>query len=130
MIIHSIEDQDYPNNEIKDGKVYTWFGAEIHDLSHRGLEFCDENIGIYVNEDNKWTLNNKSDDSTFELRSVNVISTIAFNDIIEYDMDGDEHYPCPHFYIRFNHSGPYSYVHYKDHQISYQYYDESNQLVD
>lgn len=128
MIIHSIDDQDYPNQTLEKNKVYTWFAAEIFGLSHRGLEFCNENIGLYVNQRNKWTRNDKNNDPEFEYRSVNVISTIAFNDIIEYDMDGDEHYGCPHFYVKFYKTGPFSLVHYRDHQISYQYYDESNKL--
>jgi hypothetical protein len=130
MIIHSIDDQYYPNHKLEESRVYTWFAAEIFGLSHRGLEFCNENIGLYVNENNKWTLADKKDDPTFKYRSVNVVSTIAFIDIIEYDMDGDEHYGCPHFYVRFNEIGPFSFVHYRDHQISYQYYDESNRLGD
>jgi hypothetical protein len=33
------------------------------------------------------------------------VGRINFSDIVDYDLEGDEHYPFPHFFCKFRHKG-------------------------
>ncbi|SDE84811.1 hypothetical protein SAMN05216464_11037 [Mucilaginibacter pineti] len=103
MIIHSVDDQHYPQHVYNTYEEPQWFGAEISRLSHNGLGFVTGIVNIYLFRDGQWT-------SEMPLEEAMTIKTarievVAFEDIVQYDLNGDEHYPCPHFYCKFNHSG-------------------------
>jgi len=105
MIIHSIDDTKYPEHELnKDGK-YQWFGAEIRNRSHKGLEFTTAIEEIYVDKDFSWTDKLPNNHSDFIKVKVARVSIIAYEDIVDYDLRGDEHYMKPHFFCKFKHNG-------------------------
>lgn len=132
MIIHSSTDTHYPEHPNKNGPWF-WFGAEIHRLMAKGLSFITGIRSLYINELNQWRLDEPKDPSAFRLLKVAEISVVAFEDIIEYDMKGDEHYRCPHFFLRFNaEHTPFSEVFYcnlevENSQLPY-YFDNSTKL--
>jgi hypothetical protein len=105
MIIHSIDDTKYPEHELNNEGKYQWFGAEIKSRSHKGLEFTTAIEYIYVDKDNFWTDKLPSNCSDFIKVKVARISVIAYEDIVDYDLRGDEHYICPHFFCKFRHNG-------------------------
>lgn len=105
MIIHSIDDTKYPEHELnKEGK-YQWFGAEVRSRSHKGLEFTTAIEEIYVDKDYSWTKKPPLNSSDFVKVKVARVSVIAYEDIVEYDLKGDEHDICPHFFCKFKHNG-------------------------
>lgn len=101
MIIHSSTDIHYPEHPNPNGPWF-WFAAEIARLSTKGLGFINELADIYVNTRGQWTSECPEDLSVFKVVRVAKISVVAFEDILDYDLNGDEFYNCPHFYLRFN----------------------------
>ncbi|SOD13922.1 SEFIR domain-containing protein [Pedobacter xixiisoli] len=123
MIIHSSENDTYPEQPMIENVPPTWFGAEIHGASHLGMEFCNENTQIYVNDKNKWRLEPASN---FEEINVSVIKTIVYDDIIAWDMEGDGIYNCPHFYVNFTNGLPWKDIYYINSKKPYMRFDTSN----
>lgn len=118
MIIHDIKDNDYPHHKNEDGPWF-WFGAEIWRLSTKGLGFATGGRNIYVNSANQWTDERPTaeDEALYTTLPVTTISVIDFNDIVDYDLRGDEHYLCPHFYVRFNEfDTPFTQIYYQKSQ--------------
>lgn len=105
MIIHSIDDQKYPEHEKNKEGEYQWFAAEIKGLSHKGLEFIIAIEEIYVTKKDKWTSIIPKNLKKFIKVKVSRVGIIDFNDIVDYDLRGDEHYIKPHFYCKFRHLG-------------------------
>ena len=56
-------------------------------------------------ENNKWDFakTTKEDDKRFV--KVARVGQINFADIIDYDINGDEHYRCPHIFCKFRYKG-------------------------
>lgn len=113
MIIHSATDTHYPEHPNKDCPWF-WFGAEIALLNTKGLGFINELADLYVNDRCQWTIKRPDDLSLFTVVRVAKISVVAFEDIVDYDLKGDEFYNCPHFYLRFNaQQSPFSEFYYQ-----------------
>jgi hypothetical protein len=126
MIIHSAENDTYPEQPMLSNVPATWFGAEIHGSSHLGIEFCNENTQIYVDSEGKWSSEPSDSQSAVE---VSVIRTIAYDDILAWDMDGDGIYNCPHFYVNFADGSPWKDVYYVDHKKRYVHFNSGNKRV-
>jgi hypothetical protein len=105
MIIHSIEDTAYPEHVLNKENQYQWFGSEIKGRTHKGLEFITGLIQIYVDKENFWTDLIPENHQEFSIVPVMRVSVIAYEDIVGYDIRGDEHYICPHFFCKFRHKG-------------------------
>lgn len=106
MIIRAIDETTYPHsNEPNDYGKQSWFRAEIKDLYPRGMEFTIgiESIRVY----NNYTYDFGEEDTEEEFRNVKVarIGKINFSDIVEYDINGDGYYYCPHIFCKFRHKG-------------------------
>ncbi|MCF0055347.1 hypothetical protein [Dyadobacter sp. CY356] len=132
MIIHSSADTHYPEHPNPKGPWF-WFRAEIARLNTKGLGFINELADIYVNARGEWTSNRPDDLSGFKAVRVAKISVVAFEDILDYDLNGDEFYNCPHFYLRFNeHHTPFSDFYYQklDEDVTSVplYYDSTSRL--
>ncbi|WP_448635252.1 hypothetical protein [Pedobacter panaciterrae] len=125
MIIHAAENDTYPDQPMLEDVPPTWFGAEIYGSNHIGIEFCDENTQIYVDENGHWSL-----EISDELRpiEVSVIKTINYDDIVAWDMDGDGIYNCPHFYANFTDGFPWKDISYVDHKKQYIRFDTTNKI--
>jgi hypothetical protein len=105
MILHSIDDKHYPEHEKNAEGEYQWFGAEIKGLSHKGLEFITSIEEIYVNENFQWTCDVQEILKQFTKVKVAKVSIVDFEDIVDYDIRGDEHYMQPHFFCKFRYLG-------------------------
>jgi len=107
MILRAFDGNQYPNsNEPDEYGEYSWFAASIKSINHNGLEFilCKiESLVIY--EDDKWDFAENANDKNLETIPVYRVGRINFSDIVNYDLKGDEHYPCPHFFCKFTHKG-------------------------
>ena len=125
MVIHSAEKDTYPDQPMIPNVPATWFGAEIHGSSHLGVEFCNENSQLYIDPKGRWSYNDLEGLSPV---SVNVIRTIAYDDIVTWDMDGDGIYNCPHFYVKFVDGEPWADTYYIDSNKQYIRFDSSNQI--
>jgi hypothetical protein len=132
MIIHSIDDKYYPEHVLNDHDKYQWFGAEINRLSKNGLGFFRELTDIYVTTGGWWTEKKPEDLTDFKLTRVALVGVVAFEDIVDYDLRGDEHYLCPHFYLRFNHDGqPFSETYYQNMETEkrvFLFFDDSTKI--
>jgi hypothetical protein len=114
MIVRSFADTHYPEHPNKTGPWF-WFAVEIDRLMAKGLSFITGIRRLYINELNQWQLDEPKDPSAFRSIKVAEISVVAFEDIIEYDLKGDEYYRCPHFFLRFNKEHtPFSEVFYRN----------------
>jgi hypothetical protein len=132
MIIHSIDDKHYPEHVKNDYDEYQWFGAEINRLSKNGLGFFRELTTIYVTSGGWWTKYTPSNPDDFKIMRVARVGVVAFEDIVEYDLRGDEHYLCPHFYLRFVYNGqPFSETYYQNmesEQKGFLFYDDTTNI--
>jgi hypothetical protein len=103
--MHSIDDIHYPEHvKNKEGR-YQWFGVEIKSKSHKGLEFTTGIEYIYVDKEMNWTDKPPKNQENFLKVKAEKVSVVAYEDIVEYDLRGDEHYFCPHFFCKFRHNG-------------------------
>lgn len=125
MIIHSVENDTYPDQPMLPNVPATWFGAEIYGSSHIGIEFCNENTQLYVDENGHWSLKNSNQ---LTPRAVSVIKTISYDDIVAWDIDGDGIYNCPHFYANFINGFPWKDIFYVDHKKQYIRFDATNKI--
>lgn len=113
MIIHSTSDTHYPEHPNENGPWF-WFRAEIAHLSTKGLGFINEIVLLYVNDNYHWTTKRPENLTGFTVIKAAKISVIALEDIVDYDLKGDEYYNCPHFYVRFNEqNSPFCEVYYQ-----------------
>lgn len=130
MIIRAFDGTQYPNsNEPDENGNYSWFGAEINGLYHKGMEFILEVDTIAVFSNNTWKLRPNELDKDFELIPVFKIGQINFGDIVDYDTDGDEHYNRAIVYCKFRHDGtPFESYYYQNSQKMYQTFEMSELL--
>ena len=114
MILHSSIDTHYPEHPNGLNGPWFWFAAEIARLNTKGLGFINDIVELYVNDQYQWTDKSPADLSGFVTVRAAKINVIAFKDIVDYDLKGDEFYNCPHFYIRFNEqNSPFSEAYYQ-----------------
>lgn len=122
IIIRSIYDETYPD-ENNDNVNSSWFKSELHDIYYNGIQvylmpWITETI--VVNSNGWWMLKSEYDKKqyqgeTIELK-VNIIGRVPFCNILSIQ-DGDNIFPCPHLYCRFEGShGPFA-------EICYEYVD-------
>lgn len=114
MIIHSIDDTNYPEHKLNKEGHYQWFAAEIRSRSHKGLDFITAIEEIYVNKELYWTDKRPKNYKRFTKVKVAKVSIIDYEDIVDYDLKGDEHYINPHFFCKFRHNGtPFIEIYYQ-----------------
>lgn len=112
VIIRSIYDKAYPEeNTLLNNDGTGYYKAEVYDFYHNGLLvraypyaqkiiICDEEYDGNIQEKEV---------------SVEILGCIPFENIIEYDFDGDEYYPFPHLFCDFvNPTDPYEKIRYID----------------
>jgi len=111
-IIRDIDKMDYylHDNPKKSYASYAWFRVEIKDISYRSLDCfisMPEEI-VYDEKKSKWRFINKGE------KGVNAyaVGKIPYENIINIDWNGDEYYPVPHIYCRYQNRSPYLAIHY------------------
>lgn len=107
VIIRSIYDKAYPKeNTLLNNDFTGYYKTEVYDFYHNGLMVY---AYPYV-KDIKYkeeSIDNSDKYEIYEARA-EVLGCIPFENIIEYDIDGDEYYNLPHLFCDFVHvSDPY-----------------------
>jgi len=125
MILRAFDDNQYPyENNPNEFKEYSWFRAEIKSLYHKGMEFVIGIEAIHVFEDYTWDFVPPEDVLTGDLIKVGKVGQINFDDIVDYDLDGDEYYSCPHVFCKFNYKGtPFENIYYYNIERPYESYE-------
>lgn len=112
LIIRSIYDRSYPDVS---ESGYGWFKTEVFGWYHNGLMVYVLPYG--VNAKVKWlkrTAEPGSDNpEDYEIKDelLETVGCIPYDRIIEYDLEGDEYYRCPHIYCDFE-LDPYEEIRY------------------
>ena len=113
VLIRSIYDKEYPDNPIE---MPGYFKAEVYNWYHNGLEVRAAPYGVRAKvkisaggSDNPQATNVKEWD-------LEVFGCIPFENIIEYDCDGDEYYAYPHLFCDYPcGSTPFEDIRYRTH---------------
>lgn len=112
VLIHSIYDKAYPeNNTLLDNNFTGYYKAEVYNFYHNGLLV---RAHPYV-KDIKRKVPKDYDSEDYDIieERVEVLGCIPFENIIEYDIEGDEYYNYPHIFCDFtNVSDPYEKIRY------------------
>jgi hypothetical protein len=111
IVIHSIDDEAYPNSDNRRTRMSSWVKKEVYDFYYNGLSVLVRVESGIIDGDGNWSIieNGWEFDKT-KYKSVNIIKlgNIPFNNIVEYDLDGDDYYNCPHVYCVYANNGmPY-----------------------
>lgn len=93
VLVRSIYDTDYPDNNINSRGNGGFFKAEVFDFYHNGLmvRCAPYRIDAVVRIDS----GNEVDTEEISLET---IGCIPYESIIEYDYEGDQYYNFPHLY--------------------------------
>ncbi|NSB23047.1 hypothetical protein B0H68_005635 [Clostridium beijerinckii] len=110
VLIRSIDDTDYPENTLLEKDFTGYFKAEVYSFYHNGLQVItgvkDIKVKQYEDIDNE-------DEFTIKEISALEIGYLPFDNIIDYDYDGDEYYMYPHLYCDFvNRNDPFEKIGY------------------
>jgi hypothetical protein len=106
MLLRAFDGNQYPDsNEPDKYGEYSWFAAEIKSLYHSGIEFVYGIEELAILDDNKWDFSNNAKSECLAKVKTYRVGQINFSDILDYDLNGDEHYPFPHFFCKFTHKG-------------------------
>ncbi len=112
VLIRSIYDKAYPGeNTLMENNYTGYYKAEVYDFYHNGLL-----VRAYpYARDIKRKVQNVDNTEDYDLveERVEILGGIPFENIIEYDIDGDEYYLYPHIFCDFtNVTDPYEKIQY------------------
>jgi hypothetical protein len=109
-IIHSVDDYSYPKADETMG-ISGWFKVELYNFYYNGIEVI---IGIekYISDSEGYWDIAQYDDITrlekYDSYAAYAVGRIPYENIVEYDLSGDDFYNCPHIYCDFKDNGmPY-----------------------
>lgn len=126
MLIRSIYDKSYPEVDESDKYKTGWYKAEVFDWYHNGLMVFafPYSVDAIVKIEKSLAIVDPENPDNYETVEIRLwkIGCIPFENIIDYDLDGDEFYRFPHLYCDFiNGFDPYEKI---------VYYDEQNHRID
>lgn len=116
VLIRDVHRDVYPEQDFSIVGIYPWFRLEYLRTYHRGVSFVTGIESILVNENGGWKLSIYNEQVPAGWIQINafVIGNIPYDNIVEIDISGDEHYRYPHFYCEFNNLGqPYEEIWYE-----------------
>ncbi|MCK9639874.1 MAG: restriction endonuclease [Prolixibacteraceae bacterium] len=105
MIIRNIDNNIYPEFDENKQGISDWFKVEIYDLYHNGIEIYLQGSELIIDENGNWDIVEEDNDyrkNKYKSLRVNTVGRIPFSNIMEFDFDGDNYYPMPHLYCKFN----------------------------
>jgi len=117
VIIRSIDDTSYPENELLIQGHYGYHKAEIYDFYYNGLVvFAFPYVrNIVVKAYRLYAKNDDGSEGEYEAKNITatIFGYIPYNNIIDYDLDGDEFYMMPHLFCDFsNGESPFEFIKY------------------
>lgn len=126
MILRAFDGKQYPDSNRPDKfGEYSWFAAEIKSIYHSGLEFIYGIEELVVYDDKKWDFSKNVKGDNLTKVSAYRVGQINFSDIVDYDLEGDEHYLSPHFFCKFKYKGlPFESTYFKSVDEKPPYYFE------
>ncbi len=104
VLIRSIDDTDYPMNTLLEKDFTGYFKAEVYSFYHNGLMVI---IGVRKIKIKQYK---DIDEDEFMIKEIAAleIGYLPFDNIIDYDYEGDEYYMYPHLYCDFvNRNDPF-----------------------
>lgn len=107
LIIRSIEDVAYPNNDDDEkNPISTWYKAQIHDVYEYGIEvMITSSFDIVVNEKGEWNFLNERDvqnlPSELKFLRATILQRIPFDYIIKLDMNTDPIHGYPTLFVEY-----------------------------
>lgn len=105
VTIRDVDRSDiYPDADGQRGSPSSWFAGEIKDLYHRGVEvFADMPVHMAYSENRgEWRI---STDPSEDRILAYPVARIPYDSIVEIDWEGDEYFPNPHIFCKFNMPG-------------------------
>ncbi len=110
-IIHSIDDNSYPDVDSQKPGIGGWFKLEVWDFYFNGIAFILRVEEGIQNCEGQWSIidyGQEFDNKKYRKIKLYRLGRIPFRNIVEVDSTGDECYPQPHIYCRFADGGqPY-----------------------
>jgi hypothetical protein len=111
VLIRSIDDTFYPEYDEDALGISSWFKAEVYNFYYNGLEVILGLKKCIIDENWNWDVVDQDDTERkekYEVIKAYEIGRIPYDNIIEYDLDGDEFYIVPHLFCDFSINGmPY-----------------------
>jgi len=110
-IIRSIYDDLYPDVDPNLPGISPWFKVELYDFYYNGLEVIIRGDSGIIDEQGNWdVIKYGADFDKNKYSPIKILTTgrIPYENIVDYDLLGDEYYSGPHIYCEFKNSGmPY-----------------------
>lgn len=117
VIIHDVNRDGYPKVDETCTTIFSWFRLEYYRPYFRGISFYMSVVSIlYHLQSGEWLIGEYQDvpPDGWKLITAFEIGNIPYDNIVDFDIEGDEFYICPHFYCRFDNLGePYEEIWYK-----------------
>ena len=107
LIIRSIEDVAYPNNDNDESNpISTWYKAQIHDIYEYGIEMMiTSSFEIVVNTKGQWNFLNERNiqklPAGIKYLRATILQRIPYDYIIKLDMNTDPIYGYPTLFVEY-----------------------------
>lgn len=116
VIIHDVNRDVYPYLDNTTSTISPWFRLEYFRPYFKGISFYLSVVKVLYNPvTGEWLLCDYKDcpPKGWEMINAFEVGNIPYDNIVDFDVEGDEFYICPHFYCRFdNLGGPYDSIWY------------------
>lgn len=117
VAIHSIDDSLYPNIDKDSFGISSWYVPETFDFYNDGFEVIIGFSKAIIYGDLSWELVLNGEEKNESVSDLIVVGRIPYTNIIDFDLDGDDYYSCPHIYCDFACNGtPYEEIMYHPHR--------------
>ncbi len=117
VLIHDVNRDQYPNLETNSNTISPWITLEYHRPYFKGISFYVKIVPIlYHSKSGAWLIGEYQGilPCDWSLIDAFEIANIPYDNIVDFDIEGDEFYDCPHFYCRFDNLGePYEEIWYQ-----------------
>lgn len=111
VLIRSIDDNLYPEVDENHIGISPWFKVELYNFYHNGIEVILRVVpGIFDKNGNWDVIHNAKPEvkKGYSEENLFMIGRIPYENIIDYDLEGDEYDDFPHIYCDFKNNGePY-----------------------
>lgn len=130
-IIRSVEDtQTYPDEGKTAAGFSNWSKKFFYNLTIDGIEFLDApyiDVRVAVNKNNRsWRKLDKNEYPSDDEIVINTdyVGLLPYHSIVLINEEGDEYYPIPHIYCRFEFDGrPYSKCYLKNRKLRVDFFE-------
>lgn len=105
LLVRSIDDVVYPEVDEDSLGISSWFKVGTHNFYHNGLEVELELKECIIDDDRNWDVveyDDKKRKEKYDVVKVYEVGRIPYENIIEYDLYGDEFYNIPHLFCDFS----------------------------